>query len=156
LHTFNSNLTYGYVMSKYRSSLNLVMVWWFLAELCPFYLKIIWNFQFPFIISTTVQHIQLKLDIWICQEKIQVKFEFGHGSMIFGPNGTTHSTQTWHMDTVGFFSPKYSAKFGPIPPQNSMFFPPLKAEISPHMAAKICLQWIPFFFCIQLPKNVLF
>jgi hypothetical protein len=29
------------------------------------------------------------------------------------------------------FSPKYSAKFGPIPPQNSIFFSPLKAEISP-------------------------
>jgi hypothetical protein len=124
-------------MRKYRSSLNLVKVWWFLAELCPFYfennikfpvsvhclhngtthsiqtwhidmswantgqdhiwlwfddfwqsyapftLNIIWNFQFPFIISTTVQHIQLKLDIWICHEKIQVKFEFGLGLMIF-------------------------------------------------------------------------
>jgi hypothetical protein len=40
--------------------------------------------QFPFIILVTVAHIQLKFDIWICNEKIQVKFEFGHGSMIFG------------------------------------------------------------------------
>jgi hypothetical protein len=31
----------------------------------PFTLKIIWNFQFPFIISPTVQHIQLKLDQWL-------------------------------------------------------------------------------------------
>jgi hypothetical protein len=28
--------------------------------------KNIRNFQFPFIISQTVLHIQLKLDIWIC------------------------------------------------------------------------------------------
>jgi hypothetical protein len=138
LHTFNSNLTYGYVMRKYRSSSNLVMVRWFLAELCPFHfennmkfsvsvhylpngtthstqtwhmdtskecagqvqiwswfsdfwqsyapftLKIIWNFQFLFIISPTVQHIQLKFDIWICFWNAQVKFKFGHGSMIFG------------------------------------------------------------------------
>jgi hypothetical protein len=134
LHTFNSNLTYGYVMRKYRSSSNLVMVRFFFAELCPFYfekymkfsvsvhylpngtthltqtwhmdmssdntgqvriwswfddfwqsyapftLKIIWNFQFPFI----MQHIQLKLDIWIRQRNAQVKFKFSHGSMIFG------------------------------------------------------------------------
>jgi hypothetical protein len=84
----------------------------------PFTLKIISNFQFPFIISTMVQHIQLKFIIWICHDKIQVKFEFGHGSMIFGRvmplllwndmkfsvsvqylhNGTTYSTQTWYMD----------------------------------------------------------
>jgi hypothetical protein len=40
--------------------------------------------QFPFIILITVAHIELKFDIWICHEKIQVKFEIGHGSMIFG------------------------------------------------------------------------
>jgi hypothetical protein len=49
----------------------------------PFTLKMIWNIQFPFIISPTVLHIQLKLNIWICHETIQVKFEFGHGWMIF-------------------------------------------------------------------------
>jgi hypothetical protein len=69
--------------------------------------------QFPFIILRTVAHIQLKFDIWICHEKIQVKFEFGHGSMILAelcpfyfennmkfsvsvyylPNSITHSTQ---------------------------------------------------------------
>jgi hypothetical protein len=38
----------------------------------------------PFIISPTVLHIQFKLDIWICHEKIQVRFEFGNGSMIYG------------------------------------------------------------------------
>jgi hypothetical protein len=133
-----SNLAYRYVMRKYRSTWNLVMIRWFLAELCPFYLKnnmkfsvsvhylpngitqstqtwhmdmswentgqiwiwswfdnfwqsyapftmkIIWIFQFPFIISQTVLHIQLKLYIWICYEKIQVKFEFKHGLMIIG------------------------------------------------------------------------
>jgi hypothetical protein len=50
----------------------------------PFTLKIIRNYQFPFITSPTVLHIQLKLDIWICHDKIQVKFEFGHGLVIFG------------------------------------------------------------------------
>jgi hypothetical protein len=81
-YTFNSNLTYGYVKGMRRSSLNLVMVQWFLAELCPFTLKIIWNFQFLFIISPTVLQIQLKFDIWIRQRNVQVKIEFGHGSMI--------------------------------------------------------------------------
>jgi hypothetical protein len=37
-----------------------------------------------FIILVTVAHIQIKFDIWICHEKIQVKFEFGHRSMNFG------------------------------------------------------------------------
>jgi hypothetical protein len=44
----------------------------------------LWNFQFLFIISQMVLHIQLKLHIWICYEEIQVKFEFGYGSMNFG------------------------------------------------------------------------
>jgi hypothetical protein len=39
--------------------------------------------QFSFIILVTVAHIQLKLNIWIYNEKIQVKFEFGRGLMIF-------------------------------------------------------------------------
>jgi hypothetical protein len=39
--------------------------------------------QFPFIILVTVAHIQLKFDIWIYHQTIQVKFEFGHGPMIF-------------------------------------------------------------------------
>jgi hypothetical protein len=42
------------------------------------------NFQFPFIISPTVLHIQLKFDIWILQRDVLVKIEFGHGLMIFG------------------------------------------------------------------------
>jgi hypothetical protein len=62
--TFNSNLTNGYVMRKYRSSFNLVMILWFFAEICHFTLKIIWNFQFLFIISPTVLNIQLKLYVW--------------------------------------------------------------------------------------------
>jgi hypothetical protein len=120
-----------------RSSSNLAMVRWFLAELCPFHfenimkfsvfvhylpngithstqiwhmdtskkyagqvriwpwfdyfwqsnppftLKIMWNFQFPFIISPMILHIQLKFGIWICQRNAQVKIEFGHGSVIF-------------------------------------------------------------------------
>jgi hypothetical protein len=65
-----------------------VRIWsWFddfWQSYAPLTLKIIWNFQFPFIISQTIQHIQLKLDIWICHEIIQVKFEFCHGLMIFG------------------------------------------------------------------------
>jgi hypothetical protein len=50
----------------------------------PFTLKIIWNFQFPFIIAQTVLQIQLKFEIWICLRNVQVKIKFGHGSMIFG------------------------------------------------------------------------
>jgi hypothetical protein len=57
-----------------------VRIWsWFddfWQSYAPFTLKIIWNFQFPFIISLTVQHIQLKLDIWICFWNAQAKFEF--------------------------------------------------------------------------------
>jgi hypothetical protein len=34
--------------------------------------------------SHLLLHIQLKLNICICQRNAQVKFEFGHGSMIFG------------------------------------------------------------------------
>jgi hypothetical protein len=56
------------------------------GRVMPLYLKIIWNFQFPFIISPTVLHIQLKYDIRIPehQRNAQVKFKFIHGSMIFG------------------------------------------------------------------------
>jgi hypothetical protein len=50
----------------------------------PLSLKIIWNFQFPFIISRTVIHIQLKFNIWICERNAQLKFEYGPGSKIFG------------------------------------------------------------------------
>jgi hypothetical protein len=39
-------------------------------------------FQFPFIISPTVVHIQLKLKIWICHKNALVNFEFGLGLMI--------------------------------------------------------------------------
>jgi hypothetical protein len=66
------------------SSLNFVMVWWFLAELCPFHFENNINFQFPFIISLTVGHFQLKFDIWICHRNAQVNWKFGHGLMIFG------------------------------------------------------------------------
>jgi hypothetical protein len=88
------------------------MIFW--QSYAPFTLKMIWNFQFPFIISPNVQYIPLKLDIWMRQMNAQVKFKFGHGSMIFGfhfesnmkfsvyvyylPNSTTYSTQIWHMD----------------------------------------------------------
>jgi hypothetical protein len=52
-YTFNSNFTYGYVIRKSRSSLNLVMVrWFFLAELCPFYFK--YNMKF----SASVHYLQ--------------------------------------------------------------------------------------------------
>jgi hypothetical protein len=56
----------------------------FWQSYAPFTLKIIWNFQYQLIISPAVLHIQLKLDKWICHETIQVKFEFGYGSLIFG------------------------------------------------------------------------
>jgi hypothetical protein len=36
-NTFNSNLTYWYIRGIRRSTPNLFMVQWFLAELCPFY-----------------------------------------------------------------------------------------------------------------------
>jgi hypothetical protein len=58
----------------------------------------------------TVALIQLKFGIWIYNEKIQAKFEFGYGAMIFDkvkfsvsvhylPNGITHSIQISNMDT---------------------------------------------------------
>jgi hypothetical protein len=39
--------------------------------------------EFPFIISARVAYIQLKFDIWIHHRNMQVKFENGHGPMIF-------------------------------------------------------------------------
>jgi hypothetical protein len=74
------------VMSWENSGQVRIWSWFddFWQSYAPFTLKIIWNFQFPFIITPTVLHIQVKLNIWICHEKIQVKFEFGHGLMIFG------------------------------------------------------------------------
>jgi hypothetical protein len=42
------------------------------------------NFQFPFISSPTVVHIQLKFDIWICKRNAQVKFEFVIVRWFFG------------------------------------------------------------------------
>jgi hypothetical protein len=110
LHTLHSNLTNGYIIGKYRSSSNLVIVRWFLAELCSL---------IKFSVSVTLVYFTLKFDIWIHQRNAQVKFEFGHGSMIFGRvmplslwenkkfsvsirylfNGSIHSTQIWHMDT---------------------------------------------------------
>jgi hypothetical protein len=48
----------------------------------PFYFEKKGNFQFPFIISPTVVHIQLKSKISTCRKNTLVKFEFGHGWMI--------------------------------------------------------------------------
>jgi hypothetical protein len=81
-YTFNSNLTYGYIKETRRSSSNFVMVRWVLAELCPFNIDKKGNFQFPFIISPTLVHIQLKLKIWICHKNALVNFKFGHGLLI--------------------------------------------------------------------------
>lgn len=39
LHTFNSNFIYGCVIDIFRLSENLVLVWWFLKELCLFNLE---------------------------------------------------------------------------------------------------------------------
>jgi hypothetical protein len=124
VHYLSNGCTYSnqiWHMDMSWENTGQVRIWsWFddfLQSYAPFTLKIIWNFQFHSL-SAQGQHIQLKFDIWICQQKIQVKFEFGHGSMIFGrlcpfyfennlkfsvsvhylPNGTTHSTQIWHMD----------------------------------------------------------
>jgi hypothetical protein len=90
------------------------MVGLFLGELCPFNFEKKGNFQFTFMISQTVVHIQLTFDIWVRQQNAQVKIEFGHGSKYFGrvmppldlkkekkfsvsvyylPNSCTHSTQ---------------------------------------------------------------
>jgi hypothetical protein len=78
LSIFNSNLMYGYVIGICWSSSNLVMVWWYLT----WTMKKKWNFLFPFIISPTVIHFQLKFDIKIHLWNKQAKFEFGHGLMI--------------------------------------------------------------------------
>jgi hypothetical protein len=91
---------------------------YFWQSYAPFTLKNNMKFQFPFIISPAVQHIQLKLDIWIRQRNAQAKLKFDHGSRFFAelrpfqfennmkfsvsfhylPNSITHSTQIWHMD----------------------------------------------------------
>jgi hypothetical protein len=42
----------------------------------PFTLKIIWNFQFSFIISSRVLHIQLKFEIWIRQKMCRSSLNF--------------------------------------------------------------------------------
>jgi hypothetical protein len=42
------------------------------------------KFQFLFIICPTFVHIQLKFNISICHRFMQVKFDFGHGLIIFG------------------------------------------------------------------------
>jgi hypothetical protein len=58
------------------------MVPWFLAELCCFHFEKKGNFQFPFIISQIVVHIQLKFSVWICYKNTMVEFEFGNCLMI--------------------------------------------------------------------------
>ena len=89
-----------------------------MGKLGEFVLRKIRNFSFPFIISATVAHIQLKFGIWIRLRNMQVKFEVGHGPMIFDRswkknqkffvsvhylcNGCKHSTQIWYMDTPQF------------------------------------------------------
>jgi hypothetical protein len=91
-------------MRKYRSSLNLVMVRWFLVELCPFYL--IWIFQFLFIISPTVFHIQLKFDISIRQRNAKVKIKFGYGSMVFGRVMSLSLWKEYEILSFCLFSPQ--------------------------------------------------
>jgi hypothetical protein len=155
-------------MRKYRSKSNLVMVRWFLTELCPlmklsvsvhylpnswthstqiwhmdtskkcteqvqiwswfddfwqshtlFTLKIIWHFQFPFIIYPSCTN-QLKFEIWICQKirrsssnflMVQwflaelCPFHFKNNmnfsvSVHFLPNCITHSTQCFRGITL--------------------------------------------------------
>jgi hypothetical protein len=73
-------------MSWDNTGQNRIWSWFddFWQSYALFTLKTKWNLQFLFIISPTVWHIQAKLCKWICHEKIQVKFEFGRGSMVFG------------------------------------------------------------------------
>jgi hypothetical protein len=116
-NSFNSNLTYGYVMRKYRSSSNLVMVRWFLAELCPFYFEN--NMKFSVFVhylpnGTThstwhidaskecagqVQIWSLFNDFWqsYCPFHFENIMKFSV-SLYYLPNSTKHSTQIWHMD----------------------------------------------------------
>jgi hypothetical protein len=51
-----------------------------LAELCPFYYENNMKFSVSVHYLPNVLQIQLKLDIWVCHENVQVKFELGHGS----------------------------------------------------------------------------
>jgi hypothetical protein len=74
LHTFNSNLTYGYIIRIYRSSLTLVMVRWILTELCPlmkFSVSVHYLLNIQHSHSTRIWHMNTST-------KAQVKFKFDH------------------------------------------------------------------------------
>jgi hypothetical protein len=77
-------LLYGYVIAMSTGHLNMVMVWWFLTEFCQSnFEKKIYKKNFSFCPLPPQQlYFSLKLSIWIWQINAQVKFKFGHGSMI--------------------------------------------------------------------------
>jgi hypothetical protein len=81
LYTFNSNLPHGCVIGMGRTSLKLVMVWWFLTLK-----KKVEIFIFLSLSSQQLSLlIQLKFNIWMCHwnRNAQGKFEFGHDSISF-------------------------------------------------------------------------
>jgi hypothetical protein len=74
VHYLPNSVTYAtqiWHMDKSKECAGQVRIWpWFYDfwhSYVPFTLKIIINFQFPFIISSRVLQIQLKVEIWICQ-----------------------------------------------------------------------------------------
>jgi hypothetical protein len=82
-----SNLTYEYVIVICRPSSNLVMVWWFLTEVSLLNFEKNRKFSSHSLsaqqLYTLNSNFQLKFDIQIYLRNKQVKFEFGHGSMIW-------------------------------------------------------------------------
>jgi hypothetical protein len=73
----------GYLIGKCAGQVRiLVMVQWFFVRDMPPYFEKKGNFQFLFIISPTVVHVQLIFKIWIYHSNTLVKFKFHHVLLI--------------------------------------------------------------------------
>lgn len=84
LHTFNSNFIYGCVIDIFRLSENLVLVWWFLKELCLFNLEKKEKFSvFAFWLLKGYIYKAYVSYVGYFKRKIQVEFEFGSSRMVF-------------------------------------------------------------------------
>jgi hypothetical protein len=82
-----------------RSSLKLVMVRWFLAELCPFHFEKKRKFSFSVHFLPNGVHIQLKFNIWICYMSIQWSREYNLFKIVkFDISLTlTYELDTWQL-----------------------------------------------------------
>ena len=80
---FNWNSNYRCVMRKDMSSLNLVLVDYFLAELCPLDLKTIQIIYGCLSLSLSIWTFQLKLRRKMCLNNTEVKFKYCCSQIIF-------------------------------------------------------------------------